>query len=517
MSENKNIKENMTPQAKTGKKDKKKLKKNGGFKEFIKSRKAHHGAVAIAILAVVIAIVIIINIICGLLVDRFPDLNLDLTANQSFALQDDTIDYVSHLDKEVSVDILMTESDFESNGTYFVQAKNLLDKMESNSNGKLKVNYVDLVTNPNYTSNYPNIDWDTTDNNYVALVVCGDQYKALTLAECFTYDATYVEYYGYQFTATTIEQAVVTAILNVTTEDKVVVDILTGYNEQDYSGIQTLLTQNAYQVNEISLVTGAIEDDAEFVVLFAPSVDLDENAVDKISEWLDNDGKYGKTLIYIPCADKVDTPNLDALLDDWGMAVNDGYVFETSGDYMIDASNPYAFVVDYTDYYTSQLKNSKIPVVVSDAHDIIINDTEMAHAILTTSDSTGVQPYSPEDDWDYRDAMTGEPLNIAAEGIITNNDDTSSRVIVFGTYMMFDETIMSYNSFNNSTFFMNMVNTIADKDDTGITIETKSLDSEELGVTDVTTQSVMFVIFVVIIPLAILVTGLVTWLRRRNK
>lgn len=517
MSENNNMKENMTPKTKAEKKAKVKSKKSGEFKKFIKSRKAHHGTIAVAIVAVVIAIVIIINVICGLLVDRFPDLNLDLTANQSFALQDDTIDYVSHLDKDVSLDILMSESDFVSNGTYFVQAKNLLDKMESNSNGNFKVNYVDLVTNPNYTSNYPNVDWESTDNNYIALVVCNDQYKALTLAECFTYDATYVEYYGYQFTATTIEQAVVTGILNVTTEDKVIVDVLTGYNEQDCSGVKNLLTQNAYQVNEVSLVTGEIEDNAEFVLLFAPSVDLDESAIDKISEWLDNDGKYGKSLIYIPCADNVDTPNLDALLDDWGMAVNDGYVFETSGDYMISASNPYAFIVNYTDYYTSMLKNSKIPIVVSDTHDIIINDSEIAHPVLTTSDNVGIQPYSPEDNWDYRDALTGEALNIAAEGVITNNDDTSSRVVVFGTYMMFDETIMSYNSFNNSAFFMNMVNTIADKDDIGITIETKSLDSEELGVTDVTTQTVMFVIFVVIIPLAVLATGLVTWLRRRNK
>lgn len=513
MSENKNTKENMTPQTKSGKK----AKKKGGFKEFVKSRKARHGTVAIAIVAVVVAIVIVLNVICGLLVDRFPNLNFDLTANQSFALQDDTIDYVSHLDKDVTVNILMSQNDFENNGTYFVQAKNLLDKMESNSNGKLTVKYVDLVTNPTFTSTYPDIDWNDTANNYIALVVCGDQYKALALDECFVYDATYVEYYGYQFTGTTIEQAVVTAILNVTTEDKVVVNMITGNNEQDYSGVTTLLTKNAYQVNEVSLTTGDIEEDAEFVIIYAPAVDLDESSVDKISEWLDNDGKYGRTLIYIPSANKVETPNIDALLDKWGMAVNGGYVFETSGDYLISSSNPYMFITDYTDYYTDKLKNAKIPVVVSDTHDIIINDTEMAHALLTTSDSAGVQPYEPEDDWDYQDAITGEPLNIAAEGVVTNNDEESSRVVVFGNYLMFDSQIMSYNSFNNSGYFMNMMNTIADKEDSGITIETKSLDSAELGVTDVTTQSVIFVIFVVVLPLAILVTGLVMWLRRRNK
>ena len=141
----------------------------------------------------------------------------------------------------------------------------------------------------------------------------------------------------------------------------------------------------------------------------------------------------------------------------------------------------------------------------------------MAHSLLTTSDKAGVQPYDVDEEWNYQDAIKGEPLNIAAEGVKTNNDEKSSRVLVFGSYAMFSEVMMSYNSFNNSAYFMNVVNTIADKDDTGITIESKSLESAELGVTDVTTQSVMIAIFVFILPAAILAAGLIVWLRRRNR
>lgn len=506
--ENKNLNKAKAPKA----------KKNGGLKAFLKSRKARHGSIAVAILAVVIAIVIVINIVCGLLVERLPQLKIDFTANNSFALQEDTIDYMSHLDDDVTINVLMSKSDFESSGSYFVQAKNLLEKMESSSNGKVEIEYVDLTANPTFTSQYSDIDWTVTTNNYMILVECGEQYKVLTLDDCFEYDADTYNYYGtYQFTGTTIEQAVVTAILNVTTEDRVVVDILTGNQEQDYTGIKNLLVNNAYDVNEISLVTQDISEDAEILIIFAPSVDLDESSVEKISTWLDNDGKYGRTLVYVPTAEKVDTPNIDALLNDWGMAVNGGYVFETSSDYLVNGSTPYAFVTDYTEYYADNLKNAKIPVVVSDAHDIIINDSSMAHALLTTSDTAGVQPYETEDDWNYMDAVAGEPLNVAAEGVLTNNEEESSRVIVFGSYMMFDETIMSFNSYNNSAYFMNVINTVSDKDDMGITIESKSLESEELGVTDVATGNVLLAVFVIIIPVGVLVMGIVMWLRRRNK
>lgn len=493
-------------------------KEKGKFKKFMKSRKAKHGTVAMAITALVIVMVIVLNIIIGLLVNRFPDLELDLTSNNSFALQDDTIDYVSHLNNDVTVYILMEKDTFESQGTYFVQAQKMLNKMVSKSNGKMKVKYVDLTSNPSFTSDYPNVDWQSSSANNIVLVESGKQYKVLTLADCFEYDEQTYNYNGsYSFTGTKIEQAVITAILNVTTNDKVVVDMIKGNNEQDYSSLKTLLENNAYQVNEVSLATGDFDKDAKVAIMYAPSVDLDEKIVEKLSTWLSNDGKYGRSLIYVPTADMGEMPNLDDFLKEWGMSIDRGYVFETDESALVSASSPYAFTVSYGDYYKENLKNSKIPVVVSESHAVNITDENTAHALLKTTDKAGVLPIDADKSWDYKDAITGNGENVAAEGVMTNEDKKSSRVVVFGSYVMFSDTIMQYNSFNNSAYFMNVVNTIADKEDVGITIESKSIDNTELGITDVATQNTMLVIFVIVIPIAILVAGFVFWLRRRNR
>lgn len=519
MSEEKKINEVKTSEAKAEKKAKKpaKEKKKGGLKAFLTSRKARHGSVAMAIVAVVIAIVIVLNVVCALLIERFPDLKIDFTANKSFALQQDTIDYVSHLDKEVTVNVLTTESDFKASGTYFVQALNLLEKMESNSNGKVKIKFVDLTENPTFTTQFSDIDWENSNNKYVVLVECGDQHRALTLEECFVYDQSVVEYYGYQFTGTTIEQAVVTAMFNVTTDDKIVVDIVTGNQEQDYTGIKELLENNAYKVNEISFVTQDIDKDAEFVILYAPGVDLDEKAAEKVKKWLDNDGKYGKTLVYIPTTQNVDTPNIDSILKDYGMEISDGYVYETNPECLVSGSTPYAFLTTYTEHYVDKLKNANIPVVVSDSREVVVTDSATAHPILTTSNMAGVQPFEPDEEWTYMDNVKGEPVNVAAEGVKTNSEEKTSNVVVFGSYHMFDKEIMSYHSFNNSAYFMNVINTSAGKDDATITIETKSLDSAELGVTDMSTTNMILVIFVIVIPVSILVMGIIVWLRRRNR
>lgn len=512
---NKNINQNTAPAEEKSRKPKK-AKKDGGIKKFFKSRKARHGSIAIAIVAVVIALVIVINVICSLLVDRFPDIVLDLTADNSFALEEDTVDYVAHLDKDVTITVLATEESFESAGSYYLQANNLLKKMEGQSDGKISLNYVNVTNNPSFIQKYTDADWDTGNN--VMIVECGDQYGVLTLDDCFEYDQEYYYYYGsYYITSSLVEQAAVTAILNVTTEDKVLVDMITGNQEQDYTGLKNLLENNAYSVNEISLATSDIDEDAEFVILFAPSVDLDESAVDKISGWLDNDGDYGHSLIYIPTENPIDTPNLDNLLLEWGMKVNDGYVFETSTDRLISSSSNYVFTVNYTDYYTDGLKNPNIPVVSLYTRNIEITDESTAHGLLTTSTSSGVRPYDADESWDYKDAIEDRELNVAAEGVKTNTDEISSRIVVFGSYSMFAEQTMSYNSFNNSAFFMNMVNTVANRDEVGITIEGKSLESAELGITDASTKNILFVVFVVIVPVGVLVIGIVMWLRRRNK
>lgn len=493
-------------------------KEKGKFKKFMKSRKAKHGTVAMAITALVIVMVIVLNIIIGLLVNRFPDLELDLTSNNSFALQDDTIDYVSHLNNDVTVYILMEKDKFESQGTYFVQAQKMLNKMASKSDGKMKIKYVDLTSNPSFTSNYPNVDWQSSSANNIVLVESGKQYKVLTLTDCFEYDEQTYNYYGtYSFTGTKIEQAVVTAILNVTTDDKVVVDMIKGNNEQDYSSLKSLLENNAYQVNDVSLATGDFDKDAKVAIMYAPSVDLDEKIVEKLSTWLSNDGKYGRSLIYVPTADMGEMPNLDDFLKEWGMSIDRGYVFETDETALVNANSPYAFTVSYGDYYKDNLKNSKIPVVVSESHAVNITDENTAHALLKTTNKAGVLPIDADKSWDYKDAITGNGENVAAEGVMTNEDKKSSRVVVFGSYVMFSDTIMQYNSFNNSAYFMNVINTIADKEDVGITIESKSVDNTELGITDVATQNTMLVVFVIVIPIAILVAGFVFWLRRRNR
>ena len=215
---------------KKDKKPKKESESKGGLKALLRSRKLRHGSLAVVFTAVAVAVVILVNIVAGLLVDRFPDLKADFTANKAFALSDDTRDYMSHLSKDIKFYIISKEDDFVNTDSYFVQAKNLLDKMKSTSDGKFTFEFVDTTENPQFTQQFPNVDWKS--KSVLGVVACGEQYKALEVKDCFTYNEDYYNYYGvYEWTGTTIEQAIVKSALNVTTNDKVIVDVLTGEGE----------------------------------------------------------------------------------------------------------------------------------------------------------------------------------------------------------------------------------------------------------------------------------------------
>lgn len=497
-------------------------KKNGGIKKLLKSRKLRHGSAAIAVTAAAIAVVILLNIAAGLLVDRFPDLKVDFTAEKSFAISEDTKDFMSRLSKDVKLYIIADEKDFDAGGTYFVQAKQLLEKMAASSNGKFTYEFVNATENPNFTQKYPKIDWTTKDT--VGVLTCGEQYKGLAITDCFTYDEQVFQMYqSYQWTGTTIEQAVVKGALNVTTEDKVVVDVMTGEGEsgtEGYEGLTALLTDNAYQVNEVSLLSGKLDENAKVVLLFAPLTDISDESLKTLRDWLDNGGSYGRTLIYVPNADPrvgdPKTPNIDSLLSDWGMELEKGYVYEGDPSHRLNGYSAFSYVADYGDYYIDNLKNKTIPVLVEYAMGINIKSADTAHALLKTSDKSGIYPLGTDGNFDMEANIKGEPIAVAAEGK-KEGSDSASNVVVFGSKVMLSSSDLNESSFNNGAFFMNIVNTVADKDDDTVVIESKPMDNSTLGKPDEATSNAILIIFAYVLPVLILALGIVLWIRRRNR
>ncbi|MGN1137941.1 MAG: Gldg family protein [Ruminococcus sp.] len=500
-------------------------KKPNAFVNFLKSRKARSGGIAIAITAVFICIIVLVNILAGVLVENFPNLKIDMTSTQAYQLQKDTVEYLSQIDQDITIYVLADEDSFKggfgfsgTNADYITQGYKLLKKM-AKTNSKIKLEFIELSSNPTFTNKYDKINWTGSSSNNLILIDAGDDnYTVLSFEDCFAYDADEVSYTGYTFTSTTVEEAVVTGVLEVVTTDKIGVDIITGCGEDetDYAGIKSLLTKNAYNVREMSILTDDFHKDAEIAIMYAPTVDLSDKAVEKLSDWLENDGEYGRTLIYIPVDMEVETPNIDSVIAQYGMKVGDGISYCTSANYYLNG--PYVFLTDYeSDIYTETLKNPNVPTLVGYSRDVEITD-DSAVAMLSVESSVGVIPFdaSVESEEDL-EKYTKDKINLAAVGTKTNEENKSSNVAVFGSRYMFYEDYLSTTNYNNANYIVNFCNTVTDRGDMGITINSATINTSELGITNAMSIFTIAIIFIAVIPVTILLIGLVVFIRRRTK
>lgn len=488
-----------------------------------KSRKLTRGAMSILLTALFIAAVVLVNIILSVITDTHP-LYIDVTENASYQLQKETKEYLDEIKDPVDIYVLQKEADFESGDSstykYRVQANKLIHAIDNNSDN-ITLHYVDLAAEPTFTTPYTQVDWT---KSHAVLVTSGELYRAVDLTDLFTFDQDQYSQYGtIVITGQKVEQALTTAIVNVTTKEKTKVTVLTGQGEQDLSAFTKLLENNAYEVETVSLLNESISEDSEFVIIYDPDVDLDDKAYETLTKWLDNDGNFGHNLFYFPNDqhELSDFPNLNALLADYGMEMQYGYIYENSENHVIPGANHYISIYDYGDdtTYTENLRNPSIPVVMMLTMPVKITDETMAKPLLKSSDKSFLFPRDmKEEDLKSFEPKT-ESLNGAAIGIRNDGKDggKNSSVVVIGSYDALTTNYLSSTAYNNAAYFVNLFNTLSNREDISVVIEGKDPSSKELGITSM--NAIMFPSILVrfVIPIAVLVIGLIIWIRRRHQ
>lgn len=487
--------------------DKPKKKK---FTDKFKSRAFKHGWLAVVLSCVFIVAVVIVNLVANMLVSKFPALNVDLTSTGMYQLSEDTIDFLKTVDKDVTIKVLASEEEYTTSASVYLQANSLL-KLYPQYSDYIKIEYIDLVSNPTFNNQYP--DDEISAGNYI--VESGGKHRMLTQEDLFEVQYDYTTYESY-VQSIQVESAVTTAILNVTSEDQTKVAFLDGFGDYSADGFKKLLENNNYDVSNVTLLTGELSSDISMAVLFTPSVDLDETSAKKISDFLYNNGEYGKNLMIIPSQVSADTPVFDSLLEEWGMKLTNGLSMETDSNHLLYSGNYAISTVEYAgEDYTTGLKNSSMSVVAGYIRPVEITDENMATAVLTTTENAKLVPYDADDEFDIDDAESKQ-YNVAAVSKQTNDDGVFSSVSVFGSSVMLSDDAIKMSNYNNGAYIANIFNILTEHEDNGIAISGKDLTDKQLGIVSSQSQ-VLIAVFVVIVPLAILAAGFIIWLRRRNR
>lgn len=487
-----------------------------------------------AIIVVAILIIVGLNILSSVLVSRFPKLEADVTPTSAYSLNATTKEYLNYMESEVKVTVLTTEENFTSraddsgSNSYYYQVDKLLREMSVYENFNLEFKDISAASASKLSAQYPDVDWTSTEN--LILVECTDKYKMLTVSDVFSFSEEYAYYYGMNvIESQSIEQCMLTTIQKITATDILKVAVSTGngefLNQQSqfyagYAGLKELLDDNAYEVVELNLLTEEISEDIDALLMVAPAVDITDEQSEKINNWLLNGGDYGKTFVYAPFDFNESTENMDLLLEQWGMNVKKGYIYENDLTMALSGgSTPQlTSIVNYADEtFTEDLKTTTLPIIMPYSMAIEITDEKTATPLLTSSDTADLLLLNKSSEEPVYEKSTGEALNYAAVAK-KGNDDLSkvSNFIVWGSYEALSSNAINATNFNNAPYFVNIFNKTLGNESEAIVVDSVGLGFESLTVSSAQ-QVAVFVIFVVLIPLAVFAVGIVVWIRRKNR
>ena len=302
----------------------------------------------------------------------------------------------------------------------------------------------------------------------------------------------------------------------VTDSNPTKITFLTGRSEAaPLNYYKTLMKANGY-MDSIDITTDEIPSDTNLAVISAPTVDYTDEEIKKVSDFLNNDGKLGKNIMYVESMNQPDTPNIDELLEEYGIQYEDYNIYDSNDD---NVSNLYLKLNLTGEDYDSYIKDDSLAMfttIYTKPIKLLFEEENMKEtkALLKTAD-TGFKA----------DLETGEKVSsgeqiAAAVGYkaVFNDDNTTSysQVLALGSDHILYDSIMQGTQYVNSQWILSVTNHITGKTTTGITVEPSKIGGTLFDLT-AAQISIFKWVFNLVIPAIVLIIGIVVWLRRKNR
>ena len=196
----------------------------------LRSTRFKRGGMATLLSVVFIAIVVVLNIVVSALTERFPSMDIDLTAQGLNTLSDQAVEIAKGVEQETTIYLIGSEDAYEKNQIYtsygleYSQVASLSKRL-AEANSKIKVEFVDPDTNPTFISEYADENLSTGK----VMVKTESRYRVLTVSDLFAMeqDQNTGEYKSYSM----VDSALAGALEMVNLEDVPIFTIATGHNE----------------------------------------------------------------------------------------------------------------------------------------------------------------------------------------------------------------------------------------------------------------------------------------------
>ena len=471
------------------------------FTSSANGRVFRNGLYSTAILAAAIVLAVLVNLLVGAIPSKYTE--LDLSEAKMYTLSDSSRKLVQGMDQDVTIYYLC------ETGSEDAILTKLLDHYAEESS-HLRWEQKDPALYPTFAAQYGASD--TAAGSLI--VVSGDDSVVLDAADLYEYD--YSDYYTTGSANVTFggEKQITSAIYKLTAAEESHVYYTTNHGEQaPTSSLTEALEAQNLDLQPLDLLTSTIPDDCSLLIINAPASDFaSDGLVDEISQlqaYLENGGK-----VLLTTSAFTDTPNLDAVMAQFGLAREPGLVVEGDAGHAL-YGYPYSLFPDYgTTEESTALNgvNKGSHVMLSVAQGITVTETDgvAAEPLLNTSEDS----YSKADLDENTSSEKGAgdvdgPFPLA---VWARNDSTGAEVIWIGCPNMDNEQL--YQSVpGNLTFLQGCAASMVGQE---ILIDTKALEAEPITVA-ASSAMTLGMVFVFLLPAAVLIAGAAVVLLRRRR
>ena len=467
-----------------------------------------HGTYRAGMSVIACAAVVLVNLIAGNLPSQY--LKYDVSEQKLFTTGEQTAEVLKNLDEDITLYLVAQQG---SEDTTLLE---LLERYEGLSS-HISVKTIDPVLYPNFLSQYT--DENLSENS--VLVVGQERSRAVDYYDIYQYS---VDYSTYSSTLDSFdgEGQITSAVAYVTADEIPVLYTLEGHDEAALSAsLTSSIEKENIEIKSLSLLTNeAVPEDAQMLLIYGPLSDISEDEKNKITNYMDRGGQ----VIYLRGYTDQETPNLDSILNEYGISLAEGIVLEGDSDHYLP-NYPYYLLPDINySAYTSDVLSHYVLMALAEGMTETAAGTESGEeedgslnyeSLLTTSAEAYSKVNLESENLGMEDGDIAGPFDLGVVVTKTLDDGNEAKLIVFSSETLLDEQVDAMVSGGNSTLFMNVLSQLADHEST-VSIEAKSMSVTLLTVT---AGSAIFwgLLTILIIPLFLLSLGGVIWFQRRKR
>ena len=454
------------------------------------------GAYSLALTAVVLAILVAVNVLFSALPTSLTQ--YDISAAKLYSVTSNTKVVLSALEEDVTI-YWIVQADQEDQ-----IIENLLGKYESLSD-HITVEKRNPDVYPTFAEQYTS---ETVQNNSL-VVECGDRSRYIAYDDIYLQEA---DLYSYTYnTSFDGEGAITSAIDYVVTEDLPKLYLLEGHGEAELPATFSDQIEKAnIDLQSLSLLTvDEVPEDADCVMIYAPSSDLSQEEAEMLSDYTKNGGKL---LVAAGPVEDGTLENLESLLSEYGVETASGIVVE--GDRTAYTGYPYILLPelvsnDITDPLIEENYYPNMPI----SQGLILDDAgDAVSELMVTSESA----FSKLDGFDL-DTYEKEEGDVDGPFALAVSIDCGNegQIVWFSSSYFLEDMYNAWSSGSNADLAMNALSDLIGERE-AIAIRSKSLNYNYLSISG-STASLLKVLMIGVLPLAYLGVGIWVILRRRRE